>query len=75
MSHKKTAQPSKPAKPNPPKMPPATTKPRKPQKITYPRLCNAIEELIDTTDLTTQSTIAELFDALQTAYFKDAKAK
>jgi hypothetical protein len=56
-------------------MPPATTKPRKPQKITYPRLCNAIEELIDTTDLTTQSTIAELFDALQTAYFKDAKAK
>lgn len=75
MSHKKTAQPRKPAKPNPPNLSPATKNPRKPQKITYPRLCNAIEELVDTTELTAQSTIQDLFDALETAYFKDARGQ
>ena len=59
-----------------PKMP-AAKKPatRKPQKITYPRLFNAIEDLVDKAGLTLESTMKDLFDALKEAIVKDARGK
>ncbi len=56
---------------------PATkpTKTRKPQKITIPRLANALDEVVAATNLTMESTIQELFDELEALYFKDARAK
>ncbi len=54
---------------------PATTKTRKPQKITYPRLFNAVEDLVDKAGLTLESTMKDLFDALKEAIVKDARGK
>ncbi len=59
-----------------PKMPvakkPAT---RKPQKITYPRLFNAVEDLVTSAELTAESTIKDLYAALEAAIVKDARGK
>ncbi len=52
-----------------------TKKPRQPQRITMPRLANAIYEVVGVTELTMQSTIDDLLAALQTAYFKDARGQ
>ncbi len=52
-----------------------TRKPQKPQKITYPRLFNAIEDLVDKAGLTLESTMKDLFDALKEAIVKDARGK
>ena len=48
---------------------------RKPQKITYPRLFNAVEDLVDKAGLTLESTMKDLFDALKEAIVKDARGK
>ncbi|KKM70961.1 hypothetical protein LCGC14_1435550 [marine sediment metagenome] len=48
---------------------------RKPQKITYPRLFNAVEDLVNGAGLTAESTIKDLYDALQAAIVKDARGK
>lgn len=50
-------------------------KTRKPQKITIPRLANALDEVVAATDLTRESTIQDLFDELEALFFKDARAK
>ncbi len=54
---------------------PATTKTRKPQKITYPRLFNAVEDLVNEAALLPESTIKDLYDALEAAIVKDARGK
>ncbi len=54
---------------------PATKRAVKPQKITIPRLANALDEVIAATDLTRESTIQDLFDELEALYFKDARGK
>lgn len=50
-------------------------KTRKPQKITSPRLANAIYELMGATELTTDSTIQDLIDELRDTHFKEARGQ
>lgn len=44
------------------------TKAAKPQKIAYPRFMNAIDTFLDNEELTHQSTIGDLMDALRDAH-------
>ena len=50
-------------------------KTRKPQKITYPRMYNAVENVVKGAGLTKESTIDDLYDALEAAIVKDARGK
>jgi len=52
-----------------------TANPRKPQKITYPRLYNALEEVVKDAGLASTATIDELYEALDTAIVRDARGK
>lgn len=54
---------------------PATKKAVKPQKITYPRLYNALEDIVDDAGLGMDDTIKNLYDALEAAIVKDARGK
>ncbi len=51
------------------------TKTRKPQKITIPRFANALDEIVAATDLKRESTIQDLFDELETLFFKEARGQ
>ena len=48
---------------------------RKPQKITYPRLFNAVEDLAKEAGLTSGSTMSDLYSALEAAIVKDARGR
>lgn len=57
---------------------PATKKPtktRKPQKITMPRLFNAVEDIVKGAGLTKESTIENLYDAFEAAIVREARGK
>ncbi|KKN26548.1 hypothetical protein LCGC14_0873750 [marine sediment metagenome] len=54
---------------------PVTKKTRKPQKITYPRLFNAVEDLVNEAGLLPEQTIKDLYDALEAAIVRDARGK
>ena len=55
---------------------PATKNPRKPQKITYPRLFNAVEDVVKDAGLTAESaTVKDLYDALEAAIVKEARGR
>ena len=56
---------------------PATRKPatRKPQKITIPRLFNAVEDIVNGAGLGMDDTIKDLYDELEAAIVKDARGK
>ena len=51
------------------------TKTRKPQKITYPRLYNALEEIVNSAGLKLDSTISDLYVVLDVEIVKEARGK
>lgn len=48
---------------------------RKPQKITIPRLFNAVEDIVKEAGLDELSSIKDLYDALEAAIVKDARGR
>ncbi len=54
---------------------PATKKPtRKPQKITTPRLFNAVEDIVNGAGLGLDATIEDLYKELEATIVKEARA-
>ncbi len=54
---------------------PATKKAVKPQKITIPRLFNALEDIVNGAGLGMEQTIGELYTALDAAIVKEARGQ